>query len=256
MKFLRRIGRKNTPEPAPFRAPPIAPEKAFVAIGDIHGQLLLAERLFTQIAALSEYQVVCVGDYVDRGEQSAQVLSLLHGVHNANKENTHGFTFLMGNHEEMMLNFLDDPARNGARWLRHGWLQTLASFGVRGVHQRAEEAQLIDARDALREQLGAEQEQWLRSLPRKWVSGNVAVVHAGADPAVPIENQADEVLTWGHPDFMRQNRTDGMWVVHGHTIMPEPQIRNGRISIDTGAYATGQLTAAKIEAGKVEFLNA
>lgn len=251
MKLLRRLSRKSPPQPTPFRGDPVAPDQPFFAIGDLHGQAGLAEQMLARLDNDTDHRIVFVGDFVDRGDHSAQVLALLYELAT---QDPHRFVCLVGNHEEMMLNFLDDPEGSGPRWLRHGGLQTLASFGVRGIHQRAEPARLIAARDDLHDKMGPEVEHWLRNLPRKWVSGNVAVVHAGADPALPIDQQSDDVLTWGHPDFLRQTRRDGLWVVHGHTIMPEPMIRDGRISVDTGAYATGQLTAAKIGSGRVEFL--
>ena len=109
------------------------------------------------------------------------------------------------------------------------------------------------ARDQLVAGMGDFMLQWLKGLPSIWRSGNVAVVHAGANPLVPKESQSSAVLHWGHPDFSKRRRNDGVWVMHGHTIVNEPQIENGRIGIDTGAYATGRLTLAYVDAGGVTF---
>ena len=151
-------------------------------------------------------------------------------------------TCLRGNHEQMLLDVLDRPARNGPRWLRYGGLQTLASFGLRGLPETASEAQWEDLRDRLRAALGPDLEMWLRALPTLWQSGNVAVVHAGADPALPMSAQSAEVLTWGHEAFERVPRRDGVWIVHGHTIV--------------GAYATGRLSCALVAPNQLEFLQA
>ena len=85
-----------------------------------------------------------------------------------------------------MLGFIDDPKTNGERWLRYSGLQTLHSFGVSGISQTSSGADLEKARDALYAAMGADLVEWVADLPKSWVSGNVAFVHAGADPAVAI----------------------------------------------------------------------
>ncbi|WP_108838576.1 metallophosphoesterase family protein [Tateyamaria sp. Alg231-49] len=222
--------------------PATAPESPFIAVGDIHGCVDLLERY---LGLEPGDPLVCVGDYVDRGDNSAEVLRLLHARPD--------IICLSGNHEEMMLDFLKDPAGSGARWLRYGGLQTLASFGVAGVTETSSADAMAQARDQLQDAMGPDLITWMKRLPKCWQSGNVAVVHAGADPAQSIENQTEKVLHWGHPDFAKATRTDGVWIVHGHTIVAEPTATRGRISIDTGAYATGRLTAALIEPGKTTF---
>ena len=84
-------------------------------------------------------------------------------------------------------------------------------------------------------------------------NGNLHVVHAAAHPEKSLELQPDSVLLWGHPKFERIGRKDGLWIAHGHTIVTTPAVQSGRISVDTGAYATGRLTAAIINKGEVEF---
>lgn len=222
--------------------PQIAPDAPFVAIGDIHGR---ADLLARALAGLEGIQIICVGDYIDRGDHSAKVLRLLQGRPD--------IVCLSGNHEEMMLAFLDHPQKAGPRWLRHGGLQTLASFGVAGAREGSSGAELEKIAQALKAAIGPVQEHWLRSLPRVWQSGNVAVVHAGADPRVPIDQQHGSTLHWGHRDFARTDRQDGIWVLHGHTIVDSPTADRGRIAIDTGAYATGRLTCARVTADGVTF---
>ena len=72
------------------------------------------------------------------------------------------------------------------------------------------------------------------------------MVHAGADPALDMTEQTPHVLLWGTPAFRKRPRSDGQWVVHGHTVVDQGMVDNGRISIDTGAYATGVLTGIHI----------
>jgi serine/threonine protein phosphatase 1 len=242
------------PRRARFDAP-LMPDDPFFAIGDLHGCDTLLARLLEQIAAMEQpgAPLVFLGDYIDRGDNSAALLARLHRLSGAGGAKV---ICLMGNHERMMLEALDDPAHAGPRWLRHGGLQTLASFGIAPPGPDAAARVWEAMRDALRAALGPEQEAWLRGLPLYWQSGNVMAVHAGADPARPIPEQGEETLLWGHADFGRAIRSDGLWVVHGHTIVEAPLQHRGRIAIDTGAYATGRLTAALIAPGAVSFHSA
>lgn len=233
--FVDRLGRKP-----PF--PPIAPEQPFCAIGDIHGCVDLLRAALHQAKDLP---IVCVGDYVDRGARSHEVLRLL--------MDRPDITSLSGNHEEMMLRFVDTPEEYGSMWLRYGGVQTLASFSIGGVDASSDADKMRNARDELVAAMGSKLLDWMRALPTIWTSGNVAVVHAGADPSVALDKQAPGHLRWGHPEFYKKVRRDGVWVLHGHTIVDAPQIALGRIAIDTGAYATGRLTMARVEAGSVTF---
>lgn len=240
MSILKKLfgGSKQAEETPPrlFDAPR-SPDQTLAVIGDIHGEIDLLEKLLDQITeTTSDAQIVCVGDVVDRGQNSRAVLELLQSVPD--------IICLRGNHEEMMLDFLDNPVERGARWLRNGGLQTLQSFAVGGVLEGASSADLTAARDAMREAMGTTLETWVRELPVSYQSGNVAVVHAGANPAIPIDAQEKRHLFWGHRDFARIPRNDGIWVVHGHTIIDHVEPFQGRIDVDTGAYATGRLSAA------------
>lgn len=225
----------------------IAPDRPFYAVGDVHG---CASKLQTLLQGIQDNSapLVFVGDYVDRGEHSATVLREVMDL-----DAQDNVTCLIGNHEEMLLNFLDDPQKKGPRWLRYGGLQTMASFGVRGIATGLKGEALDIAAAGLREAMGDTMIDWLRNLPTHWVSGNISVVHAAADPEVPIADQAAKVLRWGHPDFEDTPRKDGVWVLHGHTIVDQPHMKSGRIAIDTGAYATGRLTAAHVTSGDVTF---
>lgn len=255
MSFLKRLfgARSKQGSSAPFTAP-LAPDAPFYVIGDIHGRLDLFDRLIAKIDAEDPdgtCPLVLVGDYIDRGEQSAQVLQRIQELLvSGNRE----LVCLMGNHEDMLLKFLEDPAERGARWLRYGGLQTLASFRVGAITEKSAPDAMKAARDALQDAMGPDLIEWMAGLRTHWQSGNVAVVHAAADPGVPIDIQDPRTLKWGHPEFNSVTRTDNVWVVHGHTIVDQANAENGRIATDTGAYATGNLTAAFISADSLRFL--
>lgn len=228
------------------------PEVPVQVIGDIHGMATLTDKLIEKLP--DDAITITVGDYVDRGDDSAAVLRLLRERQKANPET---FLCLMGNHEKMLLDFIDRPQERGGRWLKYGGLQTLASFGLGGVTENASPQDMVRIRDRFRDLLGPELEAWLRALPKVWNSANLWVVHAAASPGRPMSEQEDRVLLWGHPKFLSTPRPDGQWVVHGHTVTDLPEQRNSRIAIDTGAYFSGRLTAARIlPNGEVDFVQA
>lgn len=251
--FARIIDRQAAPEPGRALHAPPKPDMDFLAIGDVHGRADLLLKLDRVIEAdRPGWPVVFLGDYIGRGDESREVLQLLMSVA---PDGDPPVTCLMGNHERMLLDFLDNPARNARRWLKNGGLQTLASYGVAPPRAAGDDPAALEAlRDRLADAMGAAVIDWLRARPLTWRSGDVWAVHAGADPAVPIEAQAPEVLLWGHRDFPRHPRADGQWVVHGHTVVETPGMAEGRIAVDTGAYATGRLTAAAISRDGVTFL--
>ena len=226
---------------------PIAPDKPFFSIGDIHGCADLLAEALDRIDAMSPgATILCVGDMIDRGEDTSGVLRLLRA---RAADDPARLICLKGNHEEMCLRFLEAPDVNGEAWFRFGGLQTLASYGVAMPKNTSVE----DIRDALATAMGVDTIRWLIDLPAVWMSGNVAVTHAGADPLAPISEQPDHNLIWGHRDFGKRACADGMWIVHGHTVVTEPTASTGRIAIDTGAYATGRLTVAHVRQGGVDF---
>lgn len=243
-RLFGRKSRVELQEPIEVDIPPIAVDRPFAAVGDIHGCDDLLANLLSKLAKEApEAELLFVGDYIDRGEQSAQALRRLMDIE--------GAKFLLGNHERMCLDFIDNPEEKGARWLKHGGLQTVASFGVSGAPN-----ELVDLRDRLVEAMGDEMLAWLRGLPLTYKNGNVYAVHAAAHPDQPIEGQGEKPLIWGHPKFGRQPRRDGLWVVHGHTIVEMPRVSQGVVSIDTGAYATGRLTAAIFAGNDVQIVQA
>lgn len=240
--MLSRFFRKRQPQ-AGFEAP--RPDLPVEAVGDIHGRADLLDSL----PPVADGAVrVLLGDYVDRGPQSREVLERVHARSAAGD-----WVCLCGNHEEMFVNFLRDPVTNRS-WLGFGGLQTLASFGIGGITETSSEAALREAAEAVPAKLSFDLFAWVETLPVLWSSGTLTAVHAGLDPLLPLEAQDRRAMVWGHPDFGTLPRPDGRWIVHGHTIVNAPRARDGVISIDTGAYATGRLTLARVSPeGEVSF---
>lgn len=248
MNWIRRIfSAKNEPVVPTFSAR-LDVERPMAVIGDVHGRDDLLARMLDRLDAF-DGQIVLVGDLNDRGEQSRQVFERV----SARAE----VVSLMGNHERMLLDFIDDPATAGRRWLRNGGLQTLASFGIGGLSETSGGDDLGKAATALADAMGPDLLAWLRQRPLMLRNGNVAVVHAMADPDLPIDLQAEQTLIWRRPSAFPNPRTDGIWIVHGHTVVDQPTIEPGRIAVDTGAFATGKLSAVLLRpAADPEFVQA
>jgi serine/threonine protein phosphatase 1 len=240
------------------RARPRAPDGVVAyAIGDVHGRadkLRELEGLVRADAArraAARRVVVLLGDYVDRGPASREVLEHLCAPPPDGLERV----CLAGNHEWLMLAFLDDPGEAGP-WLANGGAATLASYGVEGAHglRGAPAGDVLRARDELRAALPAAHLAFLRGLRRMHREGDYLFAHAGIRPGIAPGDQVEDDLLWIRQPFLSSNSDHGCVVVHGHSIVQEPEIRPNRIAIDTGAYATGVLTALAVEGEQVEFL--
>ncbi len=236
---------------------PLTPERPFYAIGDIHGHADLIEPMLESIDAdLERHKIdnpalVFLGDYVDHGPESARVLERVFELSDLLPDSV---VCLRGNHEQMLLDFLDDPENAGPEWLRRGGVQTLANYDIPDVDTIITKDDFVEASVLLSLSLPDGLETWLRELPLIWTSGNVSCVHAGMDPLLPPGQQTNKTLLWGHPDFNEVTRLDKHWVVHGHHVVEKPTADYGRIAIDTGAWQTGVLTAVAITGEAPRFL--
>jgi len=230
-----------------------APEAPFFAIGDIHGCAALLEKMLARMDAVATGEEACIflGDYIDRGPKGREVLTRLFELSQARPDKV---VCLMGNHERMMLDFIDDPAGAGLHWLQCGGVETLESFGVPVAQHSLDSSACVGMANQLEAALPTGLQDWLRSLPLQWSSGNMYCVHAAMSPKRRPDAQNAEVLLWGHPHFFNTTRDDNCFVVHGHTIVERAAVTRGRVSLDTGAYRTGRLTAARITGGSCDFL--
>ena len=215
------------------------------AIGDIHGHLSLLDNLLSQVLEDAQQYpehsktLVFLGDYVDRGPDSKGVLERLRTL------DLPGFEIicLSGNHEEMLLTFLEDVTM-GLRWLRVGGRETLASYGIA---TDAEETDIAGTQWALVKALSGKHTDFLRGLGLSYQVGDYLFVHAGIRPGRPIIVQDKEDLLWIREPFLTSQRDHGKVVVHGHSVRFDAEFYPNedipcRIGIDTGAYKNGVLT--------------
>ncbi|MEM7223396.1 MAG: metallophosphoesterase family protein [Pseudomonadota bacterium] len=222
------------------------------AVGDIHGCLAQLERLHEMIradAAQSSAErlvAVYVGDYIDRGPDCRGVVEHLLSAPLPGFETV----YLRGNHEDFLLEFLEDPRRMSG-WMMNGAASTLSSYGVSLSASAASEV-----RSELRFNMPESHVAFYQSLVLWHLEGDYLFVHAGILPGVPIEEQEPKDLMWIRERFLDSNQDHGKIVVHGHTPIEEPELRFNRIGIDTGAVYGGQLTALVLEADSQRFLQA
>ncbi|MSP84059.1 MAG: serine/threonine protein phosphatase [Alphaproteobacteria bacterium] len=217
------------------------------AIGDIHGRRDLVRELEAAVLAdagrhpAARRVLVYLGDYVDRGLESKGVIDHLLRPAPTGFERV----CLKGNHEDLMLGFLDDPGM-APSWFHNGGLATLYSYGV-AVRDGGDAIPGAAVSRALREALPEPHLAFLRGLALHHRIGDFLFVHAGIRPGVAIDQQEPEDLMWIREPFTRSQADHGCVVVHGHTIEAEPVDAGNRIGIDTGAYATGVLTCLVLQ---------
>jgi serine/threonine protein phosphatase 1 len=231
----------------------LPPGRRLYAIGDIHGRLDLLEELHGMIEADAagfegSKGVVYLGDYIDRGAQSKQVLDLLI------EQPLAGFdcVYLLGNHEQTMLDFLAHP-QAAAAWLTYGGQVCLMSYGV--GQGRAQMMQQVDVlRDELETRVPHSHLEFISSCRLTHVEGSYCFVHGGIRPGVPLDEQVPEDLLWIRDDFTRSTADHGCIVVHGHSISEEVDFQPNRIGIDTGAFYSGVLTALVLEGSEQRVL--
>jgi serine/threonine protein phosphatase 1 len=236
--------------------PSLPPGELVYAVGDIHGRSDLLAALLDQIEAdaaasarAERRSLVFVGDYIDRGPDSRGVVELLL------RALPHGFDahFLKGNHEAILLDFLEDPSNLG-QWLANGAEATFKSYGVDVVElvRRGAEPELWRA--AFLALLPADHRRFFDGLELAVVLGDYLFVHAGVRPGVPLDAQNPHDLIWIRGEFLRSEADFGKVVVHGHTPMALPDMRPNRIGIDTGAVFTNRLTTLRLEDGSRRLL--
>jgi serine/threonine protein phosphatase 1 len=223
------------------------------AIGDVHGclqELHDAERRIAEDIRRSGRSglVVLLGDYVDRGPSSSQVIDHLLTPSELGLRRL----ALCGNHDDVFSKFIEEPALY-QEWLGLGGDQTLMSYGI-DVHHLKLHRRPEGLRDYMAEAIPLQHREFLSNLPISLKVGNVIFVHAGLRPKVALPEQDDEDLMWIREPFLTEGPGRAVLVVHGHTPHPEPSLGPGRIGIDTGAYYTGRLTVLKIDGEEKAFV--
>ncbi len=226
--------------------PKVPPDHKVYAVGDIHGRFDLLCRLSEKIrkdalrSPESRKIVIFLGDYVDRGPRSRQVLEFLTKDPFADFETV----FLRGNHEDFLLKIMESAPQSMSRaWLMQGGLEMLKSYGAKSKDLTRALASSVEARAVLLDLLPPLHRDFLEDLTLTYEVGDYFFAHAGIRPGVPLDMQKSEDLMWIRGRFLHSDVNHGKIIVHGHTVSETPQRRRNRIGIDTGAFRTGILTA-------------
>ena len=241
---------------SPNAAPALPAGLRLYAVGDVHGRFDLLRRMADLIRGdLAAHPPprksveIFLGDYIDRGPQSCQVVDWLIDTPPLAGERI----CLMGNHEDMLLDALTDPG-GFVNWLHNGGDATLASYGV-NVRPFAGRSRAAEFSTLLIESLPSRHRAFFENLPRMADFEPYLFVHAGIRPGRPIADQDPQDLMWIREQFLRSDMDFGRVVVHGHTPAEHPEIRHNRINLDTGAYFSGRLTCLVLEGTSRRFLH-
>jgi serine/threonine protein phosphatase 1 len=224
------------------------------AIGDVHGRLDLLIKLLELVNkditthTNSQNNVVFLGDYIDRGPDSAGVIDHLIDLSIPHAK----CIFLMGNHERYMMNIAEGTAPVDV-WFQNGGKATVKNYGIDAGSSDTPQ-DLDQFRRALKENVPDRHWRFLHGLQTSWRLGSVFFAHAGVNPARSLDQQTEQDLIWIREKFLHSERNHGALIVHGHTPGPEPEVLRNRINVDTLAYQSGHLTAVVLKNGHCRFL--
>jgi serine/threonine protein phosphatase 1 len=206
------------------------------AIGDIHGCFDKLCSLMVRITFdRRKDTLIFLGDYIDRGPQSMEVIDYLLNL----SEMGYQAIFLKGNHEGMLLDYLDNPDdSNRMIYMFNGGYTTIESYRRR---MKSGESFLLPAAHM----------NFFQSLRLFYETDSHIFVHAGLLPGVPLNEQKEKDLLWIREEFINSSYDFGKTVVFGHTPFQEPVILEGKIGIDTGAVYGNKLSCLELPAGRV-----
>ena len=230
------------------------------AVGDIHGCKELLNVIHNKIIEVSknkegEKLLIYLGDYIDREPDIKGTIQTLIDFQPEN------FTkvFLLGNHEQMLLDFMDGKRNSLYIWLGNGGLETLESYGI-DMNSYIDHSMELKDEELIRKKftrlLPFSHKNFFNQLILNYEWGNYFFVHAGINPDLPIEKQEKETMLWTREkNFFNPKMTCSKIIVHGHTPVEKIEKYPFRINLDTGSFYSGKLSCLKIENGKLSFLN-
>lgn len=234
--------------------PKIPVGRRIYAIGDVHGCVDLFNRIVELIEdddagrSSAETTIILLGDLIDRGPHSAQVLDKAMSLATRRK-----LRIIAGNHEQMLLASFGDIAVL-RQFLQHGGRETLLSYAL----DPADYARwtLEEVQQRLPHLIPERHRAFVASFEDHIAIGDYLFVHAGVRPGIPLAQQSTVDLRWIRSGFLDHDGDFGAMIVHGHTVTPKPELRHNRIGLDTGAYRSGRLTAIGLEGAERWLLTA
>jgi len=220
------------------------------AVGDIHGCFYTLLDLMNKLPLESGDKLIFIGDYIDRGPHSKQVVDYVKSLTDAGQA-----IALMGNHEKMCIDTYTGSGYWGQSWMNNGGGLTIDSYDTRSEAERVSPPMFdADARDEWHKNLprvSKEHVEWMESLPLYHIDGDYMFVHAGIDPEVELEYQIDDDLLWIRGKFINYGMQLPKRIVFGHTPFEKVQFLSNKIGIDTGCCYGNKLTAICIDSGTI-----
>ncbi|CDX33431.1 Bis(5'nucleosyl)-tetraphosphatase, ApaH [Mesorhizobium sp. ORS 3359] len=229
------------------------------AIGDVHGRHDLLAAMHRRIASELEYapapdwRIIHLGDYVDRGPDSKSVIDFLIEARKRDARNI----MLAGNHDIGMLEFLADAEPDGL-FMNYGGVQTAQSYGVdlvRDAHWYGKAEAIARGHAALVKAVPRSHVDFLQSLTFSASFGDFFFCHAGIRPGVPLDRQNQQDLIWIRDAFHDHQELFSMVIVHGHTPVPEAEVKANRVNVDTLAWKSGTLSALAVNGGDKQIID-
>ena len=219
------------------------------AIGDVHGHVDLLEKLYQKITAdlnqspVPQYKIVFLGDYIDRGPDSAGCVEYLINLTDGNKD----VVCLKGNHEDKLEKFLRNPLSTADSFFTYGGVETAESYNVSMAGYRGEKEKTIQICEELNSRIPAHHKEFYAKLVTEVSFGDYLFVHAGVRPGVPLDQQSSHDLMWIRYEFIAHRGYYEKVIVHGHTPAFPMEILPNRINVDTHAYDTGVLSCIVLQ---------
>jgi serine/threonine protein phosphatase 1 len=249
-KFINKLLVRRTQPQKPL----LPPDTRIYCIGDVHGCYDLLNMLMAQIKEDAQgftgrIVIVYLGDFIDRGRFSKEVVDFILNDKLANAE----YIYLRGNHEQTLLDFLQEEDV-GRSWLAYGGLATLASYNVQITKVPSKVSDFLNLQQQLRENLPASHYRFFSETRLYFSVGKYFFVHAGINPFYPLAKQTAEEMLWIRDEFLNFTDWHEKIIVHGHSITDDPQLFGNRIGIDTGAFASGILTCLVLQGDKQRLL--
>ena len=256
MQWFRKNKNPESLENKPEIPPSIPEDTCIYAIGDIHGRSDLLIKIHKLILEDSKSRkssrkvLIYLGDYIDRGSDSKEVIDILinHPLQGFEK------IYIKGNHEYFMMLFLEGHDV-GKSWLKWGGEATLHSYGVALRDKNGQRPDYNIMKESFDKNIPEDHKIFLNSLDNYHTEGDYLFIHAGLRPEIPIEEQNINDMVSIREEFFNSTYDFGKTIIFGHTIFDKPFIKKGKIGIDTGAYATGELTALILEEKEQHFIN-
>jgi serine/threonine protein phosphatase 1 len=236
--------------------PRVPADTRVYCIGDIHGRddllAVMHRKVIDDAKDFAGRKIaIYLGDYIDRGLYSKQVVERLV----ANPLPAFEPIYLRGNHEQLLLLFLQHP-ETGADWMSFGGQAAAYSYGVKMHGIPLKKTQLLDVHRQLNALMPETHKHFYARLRLAHSEGDYFFVHAGIRPGIALQRQRENDLLWIRDEFTGSRHSHEKIVVHGHTVTPEPEIRANRIGIDTGAYCSGKLTCLVLQGAERRFITA